>query len=207
MKKTILSAVLASLAMSSYGLGFSWQSSAAVSFGESLVSGLTPNTYTAYLVYLGSDAAWGNTTITSSGIQLDTGDLATGDTSTSIAGKTGLQAKKNSTFVEEFSGLIGSTTSGGWTVKAGDTLGVFLKYTDADGKDWFNVSADTFTIDSAATDITTGLSGTFAFSSSKTSITEGGKATAGGGWVAVPEPSTAALALAGLALLLKRRKA
>ena len=27
------------------------------------------------------------------------------------------------------------------------------------------------------------------------------------GWVAVPEPSTAALALAGLALLLKRRKA
>ena len=31
--------------------------------------------------------------------------------------------------------------------------------------------------------------------------------TPGGGWAAVPEPSTAALALAGLALLLKRRKA
>ena len=34
-----------------------------------------------------------------------------------------------------------------------------------------------------------------------------GKLSGGGGWTAVPEPSTAALALAGLALLLKRRKA
>ena len=33
------------------------------------------------------------------------------------------------------------------------------------------------------------------------------KVSPGGGWTAVPEPSTAALALAGLALLLKRRKA
>ena len=85
------------------------------------------------------------------------------------------------------------------------TFGLYLSYTDEDGIIWQNVSSATYTIPEGTKDITTGLSTTFAFDWKKND--EGTRLTSGGGWTQVPEPSTAMLALAGLTLLLKRRKA
>ena len=45
------------------------------------------------------------------------------------------------------------------------------------------------------------------FSVSGTTSETPGKMSAGSGWTAVPEPATATLALAGLALLIRRRRA
>ena len=76
------------------------------------------------------------------------------------------------------------------------------------GKTYYNLGSETYTVSGMA-DSTSSLNAfkpaasTFSYGSSS----EGTSVSAGSGWVAVPEPSTAALALAGLALLLKRRKA
>jgi hypothetical protein len=100
--------------------------------------------------------------------------------------------------------------SNGYTVAAGDAFGVFLTYTDSDGKTWFNVSSDTYTIPGDATDITQNLAGTFAFSASKTEVAEGAVVSTGSGWIhatPVPEPSVALMGLLGLGMLIKRRRA
>ena len=206
MKKTITFLSFFVLALTSQAVGFTWKSSAQVQFGDSLVSALTPNTYTAYLVYLGS-GSWGSTTIGESGLTFATSDKATGDSLTSLSGKTGALAKRNSQFSGSFDHAIGSTTSSGYTVAAGDYFGVYLAYTDGDGKTWYNLSSSVYQIPTSADDSTALDDASFAFASTKSELSSGSSVSAGGGWVAVPEPSTAALALAGLALLLKRRKA
>ena len=78
----------------------------------------------------------------------------------------------------------------------------------SEGKTYWNVSATEYSISEAqVTDLlengTAIPDSSYSFSSSVSS----GSGSVGGGWAQVPEPSTAALALAGLALLLKRRKA
>ena len=79
-------------------------------------------------------------------------------------------------------------------------------------KTYYNVSTSLYQLKSA--DVTALLdegtalpASSFAFSDSKPAGSLSSTSASSGGWVAVPEPSTAALALAGLALLLKRRKA
>ena len=91
-----------------------------------------------------------------------------------------------------------------------DTPGNFvsvLSYKSGDDTYW-NVSSSVYeltqaNIDALREDGTALPDSSFAFSNSVSS----GSGSVGGGWAQVPEPSTAALALAGLALLLKRRKA
>lgn len=203
MKKTILTISFCFLAVASHALTFTWASSGQVSFGESLISALDPASYTAHLVYLGTGSAWDI-----SGTAIGENNTDTGLTTESLYGKTGLAAKNNSKFSGSFQNNIGETTSGGYTVAAGDTFGVFLTYTDSAGVTWYNFSSSKYTVPDTATDITTGLSGSFDFASTKTELASGKNASAGGGWyAAVPEPSTAMLALAGLALLIKRRRA
>lgn len=93
-----------------------------------------------------------------------------------------------------------------------DTAGNFVSmvsYKSGDDTYW-NVSSSVYAltqtnIDALREDGTALPDSSFVFSS--TVKTEKGSGTVGGGWAMVPEPSTAALALAGLALLLKRRKA
>ncbi len=206
MKKTLTILSFFLLALTSQAVGFTWKSGAQVSFGDSLVSDLTPKTYTAYLVYLGS-GSWGSTTIGESGLTLANTDKATGDTLTSLSGKTGALAKRNSQFSGSFDHAIGSTTSTGYTVAAGDYFGVYLSYTDGDGKTWYNLSSSVYRIPTTADDASALDDASFSFASTKTKVASGSSVSVGGGWTAVPEPSTAALALAGLALLLKRRKA
>ena len=82
-----------------------------------------------------------------------------------------------------------------------------LSYKSGDDTYW-NVSSSVYeltqaNIDALREDGTALPDSSFAFSNSVSS----GSGSVGGGWAQVPEPSTAALALAGLALLLKRRKA
>ena len=102
--------------------------------------------------------------------------------------------------------------SGSWTIDTdtydnGSTFAMLLVYTGAaDGKTYYNLSSGLVEISGMSTDppVNAGdTASTFSFSTSS----EKGKLSAGGGWTAVPEPSTAMLALAGLALLIRRRKA
>ena len=89
----------------------------------------------------------------------------------------------------------------------GDVYAMLLSYT-TEGKTYYNLSSSLFTVSGIA-DATSGLDQYKIPSGSQNYTTAADSSTikAGGGWTAVPEPSTAALALAGLALLLKRRKA
>ena len=113
--------------------------------------------------------------------------------------------------MKEKTSAVGKLT-GVWSIDTtkydnGSTFAVLLKYTGAsDGKTYYNLSSDLVEMSGMATDPPANAANTessFSYSTSSSS----GKLTKGGGWTAVPEPSTAALALAGLALLLKRRKA
>jgi len=90
----------------------------------------------------------------------------------------------------------------------GDTFAVLLKYTGAaDGKTYWNLSSALVTMSNMSLDPPVNAADTTASFSFATS-TNSGTLTKGGGWTAaVPEPGTASLALAGLALLLKRRRA
>ena len=105
---------------------------------------------------------------------------------------------------------VGKVNTSGVTVDA--TPGNFvtmLSYVSGSDTYW-NVSSSVYTLTQAGIDDLTN-SGTpladSSFSFSNTVKTEKGTGTVGGGWAMVPEPSTAALALAGLALLIKRRRA
>lgn len=88
----------------------------------------------------------------------------------------------------------------------GDVFGMLLTYTNQ-GTTYYNLSSAvksmTGLVEEPPTDPDK-ITFSFSYASGDASRT----ISAGGGWhAAVPEPSTAALALAGLALLLKRRKA
>lgn len=197
MKKLIL-AILGGLAMNVGAVTFQWSTASQVSFGDSLVSSLSPSTFTAQLVYLGTDGKWTEISILDTGIDLGAETKVDG-TVTSVSGKTGAFANRNS--------KASSTTKNG---VANGTYSLLLTYVDNAGTSWFNLSSSTYTVPADADESTTGLSASFAFASGKTEVPFGEKLAAGGGWYTgtpIPEPSSAALALAGLALLIKRRRA
>ena len=103
-----------------------------------------------------------------------------------------------------------SDTYAGDKVANGNSFGAYITYSDG-ANTWYNFSSSIYTVSG----ITIGneiLSTSFDFNfTSKTEITKDGQAVnPGTGWVkmnVVPEPSTAMLTLAGLALLIKRRRA
>jgi len=110
-----------------------------------------------------------------------------------------------------------SKISGTWydidtdTYKNGDTFAVLLKYVK-EGDTYWNLTSELIAMSGMAIDPPTNADGTqFAFNYGKGTD---GTLTAGGGWAkaiastpVVPEPATGALALAGIALLFRRRKA
>lgn len=197
MKKSILAAALFA-AISSQAASFNWGSgTSAVTFDGTTLAGNA----TAYLVFLG----------TGSGSVADLWST----TSEAIVGANAVKSTATST-AKRTSGRFNSSFDGGTTtvpeLANGQVYGVYVTYND--GKDtWFNFSQTTYTVSGISLGNEALEAATFAFDFATKSDIDPAVASpsAGGGWYravpAVPEPSTAALALAGLAMLIKRRKA
>ena len=192
MKKALTILLLCGLVSSASAVAISW-SLTGVAFGGNTLK--SDQNFTASLVYIGNGASLASSydpaTIST---ELETVATATG--TTAKGAQTGSYA-------------IPAPESGDYTSLNGNVYALLLSYADsASGKTYYNLGSETFTISGVA-DATSSLNvykpaaSSFSYGSSSDS----GSVSPGGGWVAVPEPSTAALALAGLALLLKRRKA
>ena len=166
-------------------------STAALSFGE---TSLKKNTDVAgYLVYLSSGSLASTYTIDDSFSAASVGTVITGASDTDGANKGGL-----------LTGTLNVTDLG---YNNGDSFALVLSY-KSEGKTYWNISSTVNTLSGLDdTDPRINPTDWTDFAVSSTVAGETGKASGGSGWTAVPEPSTAALALAGLALLLKRRKA
>lgn len=181
MKKLLSLLFLVSLTISVNAATFKWASSA-ISFGSDKVK----KDATAYLIFIGDK------TLGSEGYTFD-----------DIIAKTALKST-STTSMSKIS--VDPVDSGS------NNVGNFVSYvTFTSGTDtYYNVSSSTYTITAAQYQALmnegTSLADTdFAFSS--TVNAKGTPGTIGGGWYAVPEPATGALALAGVALLFRRRKA
>ena len=198
MKKLLVALLAVALTSGAKALSFSWTADAVTFNGTVIADG----TATAYLVYLGSGSGELSATATDSG----TFDISGTQMQTSASSTAKRNPGRiNATFEETYGATLSGTSD---TYESGSTFGVYLTYV-SEGVTWYNFSASTYTIPENVADNTTGLTQAFAFDySTKSDVAAGNSASGGSGWVqAVPEPSTAALALAGLALLLKRRKA
>jgi len=193
MKKSIIAiALFAGMTMTASALSFNWAATG-TSFDGSVLK--KSSDITGYLVFLGTggsyDASYAlSESTTASSLASSIGTLV--QTST---GATSNAGKLQTTFTFDFGAY-----------NNGDVFGMLLEYKGAsDGKTYYNLSSDTYTLagisDEGSVLDNAVMSFSYSTAGEKSSITKGG------GWTAVPEPSTAALALAGLALLLKRRKA
>ncbi len=200
MKKNLLSiAMLFAFACSASAASLTWKTSNVQFDGSALKNN---ESVSAYLIYLSSGTLATSYDI-SAATDADSVAAAVGkvvDTK-SKSGATGSMSQTWSWTIPD-TGLDPSTGAYG----AGDVFTVLLAY-EKEGTTYYNLSSATYAIagitDNRGTE-TMSPSMAFTYSDGGSSSTIKG----GGGWtVAVPEPSTAALALAGLALLLKRRKA
>ena len=181
-------------------LSFEWGTSTQITFdGTKLTSAALAANATVDLIYLGTDNAW---SFDESGIVTDEVASTGSITTTGLVAKRGYGSGKMDKFVD-------TSFADGSKFNNGNVFGVLITYTDANGDVWYNLSSNTFTLTGVADDTTSIDKQTFNFA--WTNDESGAEApTAGGGWwtaPAVPEPVSAGLALAGIALLLKRRRA
>ena len=169
------------------GASVDW-ATAAMTFGEASLKKDTG--VTGYLVYLASGSLGASYTIDES-----------------------FAASKVGTVVDSCEGTTkGSYVFGSFQIDSekygnGDSFAVVMSYVSG-GKTYWNLSETVNTLAGLdETDPRVNPTEWTDFAVNSSVAGETGKASGGSGWTAVPEPSTAALALAGLALLLKRRKA
>lgn len=186
MKKTFTFIAVAVFAMTSQGAQIAWNLSNVAFGGSKLADAGTE--FVASLFYLGNG-----------------GSLAESYSADDIAA---LDIKESATGTTSKAANAGTYTLTEGSDKNGDVFGMLLSYTTG-GKTYYNIAATTYTLSGFADATSTVDSYKLAasamtYTTADASVT---KASPGGGWTVVPEPSTAALALAGLALLLKRRKA
>ena len=181
--------VVALMAVSASAAAFQWGSrSVKVSFDGTAIT--TTNGAIGYLVLL---------TGSSLDVSVVDGIVAPSYVSSQANTSTGMAATKGY--------IKGSYDSA--DIENGQKYGMFITYND--GTDtWYNFSSTVYTVSGLA-DATSSLDAAdFAFDfASKSEVTDGDTITAGSGWVkytAVPEPASAMLALAGVAMLIRRRK-
>ena len=197
MKKLALIAVLGFMASTASAVTLTWAATG-IKFDGNTIKNSTD--VTGYLIYLGT-----STFSDSYSVSKD----STVDTIISSIG-TKVDTKNKTSAVGKINGEWTFNYSDGYS--NGDTFAILLTYATG-GKTYYNLASDIVTLaggndvdvasQTPATD-PSNVTGSFSFATAgeKDSIAKGG------GWtVAVPEPSTAALALAGLALLIKRRRA
>ena len=190
MKKLLTIAAIALVAGAASAVNMSWGTDAAVKFNGSNLK--SDSGVTGYLV-----AA---TALSTYAVDAEF-DASKVGTILSEKNKTGATSKISGTWYD-----IDTDTYGN-----GDTFAVLLKYVTTENGEsvtYWNLSKDLVSMSGMATDPPTNADGT-------TSVFNYGMGTdptlkANGGWVKaipVPEPATGALALAGIALLFRRRKA
>ena len=200
MKKTILAALLCAIATSASAVTLSWASSTAIKFDGSNLK--NNENVTGYLIYLGTSSL------------SDSYNLTKDSTAESIISSIGTQAgdkKSKTNAMSKLSGEFDFNYSDGYE-NGSSKFALLLSYT-SEGKTYFNLTSADYTLaggndanvaEAIAPVNPSDASFAFSFGSAGESKT----LSSGGGWtVAVPEPSTAMLALAGLALLIKRRRA
>lgn len=184
-------AVLAVLCATAHGAAVDW-SSAALSFGSTALK--SNASVSAWLVYLDGKSFADSYTITDSFSAANVGVVIASDTDgTSKAAKVAGKALD-------------------WTDKSyntnGDTFGLVLSYNDGT-KTWWNISSSLNAFSGIVADDPTAPLGEwndFKVASAKNEAN--GTLSSSSGWTAaVPEPGTAALALLGVGMLLKRRRA
>ena len=184
MKKLISTfALMFAMTMTASAVSIAW-SSTAVAFGDSGTL-KKDGGVTAYLVYLES-GSFGTYTITDTFTAASVGTVVSKDED-----GTNMGGLSTGTFQFDYG-----------SYNDGDKFGLVLSYV-SEGKKYWNISENVQALSGITSEIATPTAwndGTYGGSVSTS-------ATSRNSWVAVPEPSTAALALAGLALLIKRRKA
>ena len=192
MKKTLTLLALIGLVSAASAASMTWTVSS-IKFNGSTLNATTGAGLTAYLVFLGNGGTLADSYTVAEIDSLKKVDSATGTTAKGAVSSDYVFTKPESGDCSELNGNV---------------YALLLSYT-SEGKTYYNLGSATYTVSGMDEDGSTALSdykpaaATFSYGTKNDS----GPVTSGGGWTAVPEPSTAALALAGLALLLKRRKA
>ena len=187
MKKYLTILALVGLVSSASAVSVEWKS-AAVSFGGEVLKKDTA--VTGYLVYLASGSLASTYKIDDSFTAASVGTIVSSDTD-------GTSKGGNSQGVFQFD--FGSYDNG-------DKFALVISYAAPDGKKYWNLSETINTL-AGISDETSSPTEFSNFAVNSSSSSTPGKMSGGSGWTAVPEPSTAMLALAGLALLIKRRRA
>ncbi len=188
MKKIVTLMVLALVAVSASAAQIKWGTTGQLFNDQTAMTTANGYSTTAYLVYL----AGGN---------WDSFDMASFAESPSgvVAGKKANVMGTISATSGNYSFAIGDTIAGSTDkiVDGVSTFGiVFLSTGGAFGSDTYYVQSDVYKFDTGSSNYNAGLE----------TLTMQPAVAKGSTWTAVPEPASAMLALAGVAMLIRRRK-
>ena len=194
MKNTLLTMTILLSAFVAEAAQINWGSKGALYDGTTIMSKANGYSTTAYLVYLGSaGATWDSFDVVSFASTKSDENVVAGPKNANDYGVVVATASP-------YAVTVGAPVGGGTDVltDGSSTFGVLYLATGGSfGENTYYVTGDEFVYDTTSENYKAGTS----------TLTAQSSVPSGTTWTAVPEPSTAALALAGLALLLKRRKA
>ncbi len=189
MKKLLLAMVVVLVAISAHSASLVWSASSVTYNGTKLKS---DTGVTGYLVFLSTAALEDSYALTKDSTVASV--VASIGTEVASQNKTTAMSKLNNTY----SFVVGEPYDNG------DAFAMLLTYV-VDGNTYYNLSNEIYTMSGALADPPTNPAAA-AFTFNYGTSAEKGTLKSGGGWTAVPEPASAMLALAGVAMLIRRRK-